>query len=315
MADQDTRALQSTQNTQDAALGARQFPGWTPSFQSALERLAISVHRPARSQHSGGVRSRVRGRAIEFADYRPYSPGDDPKLVDWRAYARLGRLYLKQSEEERARTVTLLVDVSASMDFGEGDAHKGLYARKIASALAWIALNHHESIRVILLRDGSTSRLVHTASRSGAALLFRQLAGVRENGETRLGASLEIAQRGLPPGPIILLTDLLDPHWLQALEILGSAREAALLQTLAPTEWEPPLGEEVELQDSETGEIRATRLGPTELAGYRDQLDTFLTQIRQHCNRLGIIHVALSTGISLKDALLRQLPAAGVLIG
>src|SRR5438874_9533722 len=88
------------------------FPDWPPGFAEALEQLALAARRPASALQPGAVRSRARGRALEFADHRPYSPGDDPRLVDWRAYSRLDRLYLKQFLEERSRTLTLLLDAS-----------------------------------------------------------------------------------------------------------------------------------------------------------------------------------------------------------
>src|SRR5207244_6998621 len=126
-----------------------------------------------------------------FADYRAYAPGDDPRLVDWRAYARLDRLYLKQFEEERARTVTLLIDVSASLDWGEGAAHKGRYARQLAAALAWIALSRHDRLRAYLLGDGAAIPLPVTAGRSGAVALFRQLGEVAERGGTGLAGGVQ----------------------------------------------------------------------------------------------------------------------------
>ncbi|MHB8992582.1 MAG: DUF58 domain-containing protein [Chloroflexota bacterium] len=277
--------------------------------------MAIAYRRPARGRHGGAVRSRVRGRALEFADYRAYSPGDDPKLVDWRAYGRLGRLYLKQYEEERSRTITLLVDASASLDWGEGDAHKGLYARRLAAALAWIGVSRHESVRVSLLRGGGASALPPASSRDAAATLLRYLASVREGGQTGLAAALRQALAGRLPGPTFLITDLLDPSWPEALDALGPCGEGTLLQLLAPAEWEPPLGEEVELQDAETGELRPSRLGPVELAAYRERLAQFLAQVRGHCHRHGILPVALNTGTPLQDAVLRELPSAGVLAG
>src|SRR5258708_464444 len=125
------------------------FPGWSRGLQAALDRLSIAAPRSPRSQLAGPVLSRDVGRALEFADYRAYTPGDDPKLVDWRAYARLDRLYLKQYREERARTISVLVDASASLDWGDGDSHKGLYARRIAAALAWIALGRLERVQIL----------------------------------------------------------------------------------------------------------------------------------------------------------------------
>lgn len=292
-----------------------EFPGWSPAFGAALERLSIAVRSPARSQHPGSVRSRARGRALEFADYRAYTLGDDPKLVDWRAYARLGRLYLKQYEEERSRSITLLVDASASMAWGEGDEHKGRYARRLAAALTWIAVSHHERVQTYLLRDGGALALPSISSRATTALAFRELSAVGESGQTRLADAARRVATSPTRGPVILLSDLLDPSWRSALDALAPSGEAVVLQILAPDEWEPPLGEEVELVDAESGERCPTRLGPIELAQYRQRLKSFLAEVDSHCRRLGIVHVALNTGVPLQETVLKRLPAVGVLTG
>lgn len=291
------------------------FPDWPTGLAQALDRLAIAANHPARGQHAGAVGSRQRGRALEFADYRAYSPGDDPKLVDWRAYTRLDRLYLKQYDEERARTVTLLVDVSGSLNWGVGDAHKGLYARRLAAALAWVALGRLEPVRVCLLRESTAIWLPPVAVRPTLASLFQGLGDVREAGRTDLASAVRAALGGSRSrGPDILLTDLLDPTWREALESLARRGEGVVLQLLAPDEWDPPLGDEVELEDVETGELRPTRLGPVEQAGYHRQLRAFLAEVREYCRRHDLLYAALSTGSPLQEVLLRQLPTAGVLV-
>ena len=292
---------------------ATPFPGWSPGFQAALERLTLVARRPSRGHHAGAVRSLHRGRALEFADFRPYVPGDDPRLVDWRTYARLGRLYLKQYDEERSRTLTLLLDASASLDWGDDEAHKGRYARRLAAALGWIALSHHEPTRAFLLRDGSAQPLPPAATKAGVGALFRALANVAEAGRTDLAAAVERALAAPARGPVVLLSDLLDPTWPAALRALAAADEGVVLQVLAPAEWEPPLGEEVELEDVETGALLPTRLGPAELAAYRAQLQRFLEAVRGQASRLGLLHVALNTGAPLQDAVFRHLVGAGVL--
>lgn len=291
------------------------FPGWAPTFTAALERLTIAVRRPAAGQYAGDVRSLARGHALEFADYRAYTPGDDPKLVDWRAYTRLGRLYLKQYEEERSRTVTLLVDASASMDWGDGGSHKGLYARRLAAALLWIGACHRERVRVFLLRDGRAEQLPPVSSRSGALALYRELGQARESGKTALAEAVRLPAAPSSRGPLVLLSDLLDRSWPEALTELASVGEVAVIQLLAPQEWEPSLGEEVELVDAETGELRPTRLGPVELSTYRARLDAFLADVRAKSGRYGLAHVALSTGLPFQEVVLRRLPSAGVLSG
>lgn len=292
-----------------------QFPWFGPSFTRALEQLAIAGRRPARGQYAGAVRSRARGRALEFVDTRPYTPGDDPRLVDWRAYARLGRLYLRQYAEERARTITLLVDCSASMDWGEGEAHKGRYTRRLAAALAWIALARSESVHVFLLRDHASAALPTAHSLRDTITLFRGLGAVQERGSAGLETAVRSALAEPLRGPVFLLTDLLEEGWPGALRALATSDEGSVLQVLAPEEWEPPLGEEVELEDSETGEVRTTRLGPAELTAYQAQLANFQEEIRAQCRGLGLSWAPLNSGSALQEAMLQRLPAAGVLTG
>lgn len=287
------------------------FPGWSSSFEAALRRLSVSSRRPAGSPFPGEVRSVARGRAIEFADYRPYTPGDEPALVDWRVYARTGRLYVKRHLEERERSLTLLIDASASLDFGSGEAHKGAYARRLAAALGWISLAHREPVNAWLLRDGGANALPPAFGLAEAPALFRDLAAAREAGSTRLSRSIGVALAQPARGPVLLISDLLEPGWPEAL--LSLARyEAAVIQTLAPEEWEPALGEEVELEDGETGELLATRLGPVEVDAYRDRLEVFVAEVGRETRRLGVLHVALNTGAPLAETVLRRLPAAGI---
>ena len=291
------------------------FPGWSRGLQAALDRLTIASPRPPGGQLAGPVVSRSLGRALEFADYRAYSPGDDPKLVDWRAYNRLDRLYLKQYREERARTITVLIDVSASLDWGDADQHKGLYARRLAAAVAWIALGRLERVDVFFLRGDSAERLAAPYGRFGAARLFNALAAVHEDGRLSLTRAVRDAIRQMRgDGPAFLLTDLLDTDWAEALHLLSPREQHdVIVQLLAPDEWDPPLGDEVELQDSESGELRQTRFGPSERSAYRARLSKFVLEVRDLCRRSGLRHVALDTAEPLGDTLLKRLPAAGIL--
>jgi uncharacterized protein (DUF58 family) len=292
-------------------MAAGTFPGWSPGFQAALGRLAIGARRPAGSPYPGAVRSNALGRAIEFADYRPYVAGDEPRLIDWRVYGRLDRLYVKRHHEERERTLTLLLDASASLDFGDGEAHKGMFARRLAAALAWISLTHHEPVRAWVLRGDEAQAIAPTLALGDAPRLFRAFESLRESGPTHLGTSVRAALTGRRRGPVMLLSDLLDPTWRDALAALG-AREATVLQVLAPEEWEPTLGDEVELEDAESGERIPVRLGPAEVAEYRERLEALLAEIGAEARRHGVLHVPLRSDTPLSEVVLRQLPAAGV---
>jgi uncharacterized protein (DUF58 family) len=292
-----------------------EFPGWSRGLQAALERLSIAAPRPSTAHRAGPVLSRSLGRALEFADYRAYTPGDDPKLVDWRAYNRLDRLYLKQFHEEHARTIAVLVDGSASLDWGDGAQHKGLYARQVAAALAWIGLGHTERVQAFVLRGDSAQPLPAPVVRSGVVGLFRALDNVRHHDRLALALSIGDALRQVRgSGPLFLLSDLLDADWPSALRLLAQrVQHDVVLQVLAPDEWDPPLGDEVELQDSESGELRQTRFGPTERNAYRARLQAFVDDISTTARRHGLRHVAINTADPLSDTLLKRLPAAGIL--
>jgi uncharacterized protein (DUF58 family) len=301
-----------------AAPAPEAFPGWSSQFANALQSLAIPHRQRARGQRYGDVRAATRGRALEFADHRPYMPGDEPRLVDWRAYARSGRLFLKQHEEERARTVTILLDVSASMDWGDeeaadGDAHKGRFARRLAAAITWIAVSRHDAVAMCLLRGGRSRRLPNVQGLAGAAGCFRQLAEVQEDSRTGLAPAVREALASVPRGPTLLISDFLEPEWPEAVAAMSAAGEAVAIQILAPTEWAPPLGEEVELLDAESGNGLLTRLGTLELAAYAERLEEFLTGVQAECGRLGVVHIALNSATALQEVLFRQLPAAGIL--
>ena len=105
-----------------------------PEFMSRLERLEIISRKIFAGKLKGERRSKRKGESVEFADYRNYVVGDDLRFLDWNIYARLDRLFLKLFLEEEDLHVSVLLDVSKSMDWGE--PHKGLYAKRVAAALA-----------------------------------------------------------------------------------------------------------------------------------------------------------------------------------
>src|SRR5579872_5852342 len=109
------------------------------AFLRRLERLTIQSTRTLLGQSSGPRRSPRRGSSVEFADFREYTPGDDLRRVDWKAYGRLDRLYVRLYQAEEISTVTLLIDRSASMSFGSPS--KADFAAKVAAIFAYIGLH------------------------------------------------------------------------------------------------------------------------------------------------------------------------------
>ncbi|MEW6423695.1 MAG: DUF58 domain-containing protein [Bacillota bacterium] len=114
-----------------------------------LEGYRLIRQTPVYGRPGGVRRSLQKGGAVEFADYREYAPGDELRRVDWKAYARLGRLYVKEFLDERQQTTLFLLDVSASMDWGGPPAHKGRYALQIAAGLGTCALAGSDRLAIV----------------------------------------------------------------------------------------------------------------------------------------------------------------------
>src|ERR1700710_1856689 len=118
-----------------------------PAFLKKLEALSLVSKRVFSGQTKGERRSTKRGSSVEFADFREYALGDDLRSVDWKAYGRLEKLFLKLFVEEEDLSLPLLIDTSGSMEFGT-PLSKADYARRIAAALGYIALSEYDRVSV-----------------------------------------------------------------------------------------------------------------------------------------------------------------------
>ena len=131
------------------AAAAERF--FSNAFLMQLERLAFISKRSHVGAVKGERKSPRRGSSVEFADYRPYEVGDDLRYVDWNAFARLNRLYLKVFIDEEDLCIHLLLDASGSMDYGT--PNKFRYAVRLAAALAFIGFVNLERVGVAVFRD------------------------------------------------------------------------------------------------------------------------------------------------------------------
>jgi len=141
---------------------------FSEEFLRQLEHLAVVTRRPAAGHLRGHHRSRRTGTGMVFTDYRPYSPGDDTRNLDWGTYMRLDRLILRLFEEEADMPIYLFVDVSRSMGFGG----KFDFARRFAAALAYIGLINHDRVSVVGFADGVLEEM---PARRGKNQVWRML--------------------------------------------------------------------------------------------------------------------------------------------
>ncbi len=294
-------------------------------FLHKLERLAILSRRTLAGQLQGERRSPKRGQSVEFADFRPYASGDDFRRIDWNAYARLERFFIKLFIEEEDLTVHLLIDTSRSMDWGQ--PNKLWYAVRAAAALGYIALAGLDRVTATALgmenwKNGSLGHMSPRRGKQQAFALFQFLSGLKANNTVDLRAALtRYAIRSHQPGPLLIFSDLFDPQptnqpsnlhtGLNALAARGF--QVTLLHILSPDEVNPDLAGDLKLLDIETGADIEITADYDLLQRYRDGLVTWQEELRRFCEARGMNYVPVETSLPFEELLFAWLRKRGVL--
>jgi uncharacterized protein (DUF58 family) len=318
------------------------------SFLRRLESLTLIARQAQRGQWQGERRSPKRGQSVEFADYRNYVPGDDFRLVDWNAYARLERFFLKLFVEEEDLTVHLLLDASRSMDWpsdsGGQPIHKFTYAQRAAAALGYIALVSLDRVTVSTVSGGRGTRDAATLhqfpprrGRHQSFALFDFLTKIHPNGLTDLQQSLtHYAAHTRQPGPLLFFSDLFDSAsqdpqgpgssaptfhltsspftWANGvIALLARHFEVSLIHLLSPDEVDPSLDGDLRLLDSETEQAVEVTADYEALARYKAGLTTWQGEIRNWCARRNVTYVPVTTNIPFEEFIFAFLRQRGIL--
>jgi uncharacterized protein (DUF58 family) len=281
---------------------------FSPEFLAQLERLALLSRRAFRGSVKGERRSPRRGHSVEFADYRAYGVGDDLRYVDWNIFGRLDRLHVKLFVDEEDLCLHLLVDASASMDFGR--PRKLDYAARVAAALGFVGLVSHERVGVGILRERAVEGWPPARGRNQVVALLEFLMGVEASGPTRLDEALaEYARRGREPGLAVLVSDLLDPHGFEGgvRALLERRYDVHVVHVLDPAELNPDLAGDLRLSDAETGEMRDVTVDAETIRGYRERLAKFLERVEAFCRSHEVGYHRVSTEVPVEEFVVAQL--------
>jgi uncharacterized protein (DUF58 family) len=286
------------------------------SFLRKLERIAILSKRAMAGQLQGERRSPKRGQSVEFADFRPYSVGDDFRRIDWNAYARLERFFIKLFVEEEDLTVHLLVDTSRSMDWGQ--PNKFTYAVRSAGALGYIGLHGLDRVTITALgvhQNGNGGYFSPHRGKQNAFALFSFLQGLTPNGQAQLGYALQSYAASAPkPGPLLLLSDLMEDGWANGLTALAARGfDVSVLHILSPDEINPDLTGDLKLLDSET-KTAVEITGEYDLVErYRKGLADWQEELRRFCGARGMQYAPIETSIPIEELLFARLRKHGIL--
>ena len=205
----------------------------------AVRGIRWPARRRVAGSLSGAHHSRMRGLAPEFAEYRPYRQGDDPRRLDWRVLARTDRAFLRLSTDRAILPTTIIVDASASMAFPPPTLGKWTCARRMAVALAAVAFGGHDPVGTVIAGGKGVARLAPRSRRGVVGEIARLLDESRPDGA---GALAQAVRTAAPRGRIVLITDFLgdaDALLAVAREHVVAGGEAHAVHILARAELEP----------------------------------------------------------------------------
>jgi uncharacterized protein (DUF58 family) len=223
-----------------------------------VRRIRIRTRTILESGIVGSYHAVFKGRGMEFAAVREYTPGDDVRSIDWNVTARMGAPYVKRYVEERDLTLLLLVDVSGSQSFGSRFLLKRDYAAELAAVLAFSAVANQDRVGAVLFSDRVESYVAPARGQDHALRIVRDLLACRPKGRgTDLSAALRFARRSMKRrGIVAVLSDFQDTGYDRALGVLRARHDVIALRISDPRETDLPAAGLVTLVDPETGERR-----------------------------------------------------------
>lgn len=273
-----------------------------------IKRIHIKSNRAVNNIMAGQYKSVFRGSGIEFEEVREYTPGDDVKAIDWKVSARLGKPFVKLYTEERESIVMLLIDMSASLQFGTFHGQKLEKVAETASVLAFNAIRNNDKVGVIFFTDQVEK---YIPPKKGAGHVWRVIKEIftfkPEGSGTDISVALDyLGKVTRKKSFVFVLSDFLDDRYLKSLQILRQRHEIIGVMIYDPGRFQLPVKGIVTLTDLETGQqmvfdgsnkTTQDEFSRIKTAGHQKSLALF--------SKAKSDVIELSTGASVSDILLQ----------
>lgn len=278
-----------------------------PTALARFGRLDVVARLLVEGYMGGQHKSPYKGSSVEFVEHRQYYPGDEIRHIDWRAYGKTGRYYIKEYEDETNLRAYLLVDGSGSMGYGQSTLSKFDYARQLAATLSYLLLAQRDGVGLMTFDTQVRDRIEPSASMSGFDRLVTVLEETPTGRETGLASVFAqliplLKRRSL----VMILSDFFDKlePLTAALQQFRHARhEVILFQIVAPEEEDFPFRRPTQFRSLERDRHRVL-VDPHRLrAIYREQYAEFEAELAERCGNAGVDYVKLLTSEPYQTAL------------
>lgn len=265
------------------------------SFLKELDRFNIVIKKRVLSKYQGARESHAEGQGLVFADYKDYVPGDDFRSIDWKVYARTNKFFIKQFEEERNMIAHVIVDASASMNYGK-KITKFDYASMIGMGFAYMALKNNEKFNFSTFAEG----LNYLKARKGMNQLLSIvdiLEKLKVRGKSEFRNAFDTYKSHLRSKSfIVIISDFLyDIEEIKAVLSRFTRHEVIVIQVLDPTERKLALYGDVILEDSEIHTKLRTFISNRLIKNYKDKIEHHIHAIKDTCEHLGHDFISVTT--------------------
>lgn len=275
-----------------------------PRLLSSVGDLSLVARTVVEGFLSGLHQSPFLGYSTEFASYRPYIQGDNLRYVDWKVWGRTDQLYVKQFEDDTNLVCQILLDVSASMDFGAPT--KFNYARTLAAALGYLMTKQHDAPGLTLYGGDLVQALSARSHHGQIEDLWQMLASAQPQGRTTFDAELwKVIETFSRNGLAIVISDLLGPeasHFQLLRRLQAQRQEIIVFHVIAPEEVDFRFEGDYVIEDGETGEQLPLHAGAFRKE-YQRRFGDFCRRVEQECEGLEVDYRRLRTDVSLEQAL------------
>lgn len=277
------------------------------SFLKSLDKLSLIINKKMTSNYYGGRESAASGRGLLFKDHRIYAPGDDIRSVDWKVYGKTNHLYVKLFEEERNLTVHIIIDASASMNFGKR-LKKFEYAGMMGIGFAYMAMKNNERFVLSTFSD----KLEMFKARKGRKQLVSSIDYLNKknaDGNSSFEKSLAQYKKSINSRSlIVIISDFLyDLREVKNVIHKFKDHELILIQVLDEVENKLNIQGEFKLRDMESKGFLRTFISPFLRSKYMDNLSGHNARIRRICDDVGAKYFTVDTGTPIFENFYRIL--------
>jgi len=282
-----------------------------PEVINQIKRLDLRAQFVVKGFLQGMHASPFHGFSVEFSEHRKYSPGDDPKDIDWMVYAKTDRYYVKKFEAETNITGYLVMDLSQSMGYTyEQEITKFDYAICLAAALCYLMIYQQDPVGLITFDDHVRHSLPPKSKRTQLGNILAHLSRLRPSGKTDIARSLSQVCAMLKHRSLVMIfSDLLvdpDPLMQSLLQLRHDGHDIILFHVLDEAEVRFPFQGMIEFEEPETGD--RVKVDATDAkTDYIAAVEAFRDDLRRNCTQAGIDYVPLDTSMQFDRALMEYL--------